>query len=175
MGESNDAHTQFVKDAEEIRVAAQRLDPFHRDEQRDSAACARPQNLRVAFANGEAFATCPPRHKAAQSDPAPPAGPFPAGNGPRCRGRRRERRCSPASNSGRNSVASTSVRSAFLIQIHRQIEMKIDQSLRDEAGKFALRFLRWNGHRFEYRTESGNRRGIAGRQRLVRERCGHHE
>jgi hypothetical protein len=52
--ESNRAHAQFEKNAQEIQVRPERLDSFHRNEERDLASRSRILDFKIASANRKA-------------------------------------------------------------------------------------------------------------------------
>src|SRR5438105_11583792 len=56
MSKSNRPDTELIKDAKQIHISAERLDSFHRNQQRNLTSLTRAKNLLIAFANGEARA-----------------------------------------------------------------------------------------------------------------------
>ena len=53
MGEADAPHAQLVEGSEKVDVRAERLDPFHRDEESDPAVGTRSIDLGAIAADGE--------------------------------------------------------------------------------------------------------------------------
>ena len=55
MGKTNDANAQLVKNAKQIQVGPDRLDPFHCNQKRNFPLLPRGFDVHIRFADGEAI------------------------------------------------------------------------------------------------------------------------